>query len=226
MSAQAKRAEKASAYINGLYCITAEPLSNGRDNIQVVRDMLAGGAQVIQYREKDMPMLKQYEQCQVLRKMTQEAGALFVIDDHVHLALAVGADCIHIGQTDLPIEAVRRLVGEQMLIGLSTHNIDQARGAVARGADYIGVGPIFETHTKADVTAPVGYAYLDQVVKEIPLPFVAIGGIKKHNLADVMAHGAACAALVTEIVQAPDIAGTVHDLRTIFSDSQKPEETK
>lgn len=217
MSEKARRAEKAAAYINGLYCITAEPFSNGRDNLEVVREMLAGGAKVVQYREKDMPMQKQFAQCQVLREMTREADALFVIDDHVDLALAVNADCIHIGQTDLPIEAVRKLVGETMLIGLSTHSIEQAQDAVARGADYIGVGPIFETHTKADVSAPVGYAYLDAVVREISLPFVAIGGIKKHNLSDVLSHGAACAALVTEIVEAPDICGMVGDLCTIFS---------
>lgn len=217
MSKKAMRAKKAGAYINGLYCITAEPFSKGRDNLDVVREMLAGGAKVVQYREKDMPMQKQFAQCQVLREMTREADALFVIDDHVDLALAVNADCIHIGQTDLPIEAVRKLVGETMLIGLSTHSIEQARDAVARGADYIGVGPIFETHTKADVSAPVGYAYLDAVVREISLPFVAIGGIKKHNLSDVLSHGAACAALVTEIVEAPDICGMVDDLCTIFS---------
>lgn len=218
MSGKIMRAEKAAAYISGLYCITAEPFSKGRNNLDVVREMLAGGAKVVQYREKNMPMQKQYAQCQILREMTRQAGALFVIDDHVDLAIAVKADCIHIGQTDLPIEAVRKLVGETMLIGLSTHSIEQARDAVARGADYIGVGPIFETHTKADVSAPVGYAYLDAVVREISLPFVAIGGIKKHNLSDVLSHGAACAALVTEIVEAPDIRGMVGDLCTIFSD--------
>lgn len=223
MSAKTERAEKTATFIHGLYCITAEPFSKGRNNIDVVRDMLAGGAKVVQYREKDMPMQRQYAQCQTLRNMTREAGALFVIDDHVDLAMAVGADCIHIGQTDLPIEAVRALVGEDMLIGLSTHNIGQARDAVARGADYIGVGPIFETHTKADVSAPVGFSYLDEVVREISLPFVAIGGIKKHNLSTVLSHGATCAALVTEIVQTSDIAGVVKDLRSIFSDSEKPE---
>lgn len=217
MSAQAKRAEKVAAYLNGLYCITAEPLSCGRKNLDVVRAMLAGGAKVVQYREKDMPMQRQYEQCLKLREMTREANALLIVNDHVHLAMAVGADGVHIGQTDLPIEAVRALVGAEMLIGLSTHDIGQARDAVARGADYIGVGPIFETHTKSDVVAPVGFAYLDAVVREIRLPFVAIGGIKQHNLPDVLTHGAACAALVTEIVQAPDISGMVKELRQIFS---------
>lgn len=217
MSAKTNRAEKAAAYINGLYCITAEPLSNGRDNLDVVCAMLAGGAKVVQYREKDMPMLRQYEQCVKLREMTREAGALLFIDDHVHLAMAVKADGVHIGQTDLPIQAVRKLVGDDMLIGLSTHDIGQARDAVTRGADYIGVGPIFETHTKSDVVAPVGFAYLDAVVREIRLPFVAIGGIKRHSLPDVLAHGAACAALVTEIVQAPDITEMVTELRHIFS---------
>lgn len=217
MNAETKRTEKTAAFLKGLYCITAERFSKGRDNLSVVRDMLAGGAKVIQYREKDMPMQKQYAQCLRLREMTREAGALLIIDDHADLAMAVEADGIHVGQTDLPIEAVRALVGKDMIIGLSTHDIGQAKDAAARGADYIGVGPIFETHTKADVSAPVGFAYLDDVAAGIRLPFVAIGGIKRHNLPEVLAHGASCAALVTEIVEAPDITGMVADLRHTFS---------
>lgn len=215
MSAET-RAARARAAIAGLYCITGEPLSRGRDSVQVVREMLAGGAHVIQYREKDMPMKKQYEQCLAIRALTRAAGALLVVDDHVHLAMAVGADGVHVGQDDLPPEAVRGLVGEEMLIGLSTHSQAQARDALARGVDYIGVGPIFETHTKADVVAPVGLSYLDFAVRNMPLPFVAIGGIKTHRLPALLTRGARCAALVSEIVSADDIAGKVRALRQIF----------
>ena len=193
------RAEKAAA-LRGLYGITAERLSNGRDNLDVVRDMLDAGVKILQYREKDMPMLRQYQQCVELRRMTAEAGALLIIDDYVDLALAVGADGVHIGQDDLPIEQVRKIAGEDMLIGLSTHSPEQARDAVARGADYIGVGPLFETRTKDNVCAPVGLSYLDYVVENIRLPFVAIGGIKEHNLGTVLEHGASCVAIVTGIV--------------------------
>ena len=189
----------------GLYGLTAEKFSLGRSNADVVAAMLDAGVRIIQYREKTKKMGLKYEECLRLRAMTREAGAAFIVNDDIDLALLVGADGVHVGQEDLPVAAVRTLVGEKMAIGLSTHSPQQARAAVAHGADYIGVGPIFATQTKDDVCAPVGLEYLDFVVREIDLPFVAIGGIKEHNLAEVAAHGARCLALVTEITQTQDI---------------------
>ena len=214
------RAAKAAA-IKGLYCITAEEYSRGRDNLTVVREMLQAGAKIVQYREKDLQMLRQYRQCVEIRKMTAEAGALFIVDDHVDLALAVKADGVHIGQTDLPIEKARELVGDDMLVGLSTHSPAQARDAALRGADYIGVGPLFETHTKKDVCAPVGLEYLDYVVEHIKLPFVALGGVKLANIDSVLAHGAASVALVTEIVGADDIGWMVMEVISRFAAARK-----
>ena len=129
------------------------------------------------------------------------------------IALLCEADGVHVGQDDLPVPEVRRLVGPDMIIGLSTHSPEQARAAEAAGADYIGVGPIYPTQTKKDVCAPVTLDYLDWVVANSPLPFVAIGGIKRHNIADVVAHGARCCALVSELVGAPDIAARVAEVR-------------
>lgn len=189
----------------GLYGLTAEKFSLGRSNADVVAAMLDAGVRIIQYREKTKKMGLKYEECLRLRDMTREAGAAFIVNDDIDLALLVGADGVHVGQEDLPVAAVRTLVGEKMAVGLSTHSPQQARAAVSHGADYIGVGPIFATQTKDDVCAPVGLEYLDFVVREIDLPFVAIGGIKEHNLAEVAAHGARCLALVTEITQAQDI---------------------
>lgn len=199
-----------------LYGMTAEDLSFSRDNISDVRDMLAAGIKIIQYREKEKTGKEMYAQCVKLREMTADAGALFVIDDFTDLALAVEADGVHIGQDDLPIEAVREIAGDRLFIGLSTHSPEQARDAVKKGADYIGVGPIFETHTKKNVCAPVGLSYLDYVVQNISLPFVAIGGIKEHNLSEVYAHGAKCACLVTGIVGSEDIKSTVDRLRALY----------
>jgi thiamine-phosphate pyrophosphorylase len=125
------------------------------------------------------------------------------------LALLVGADGVHVGQDDLPVEAVRRLAGPDMIIGLSTHSPEQAQAALKMEVDYIGVGPIFLTNTKKDVCAPVGLEYLEYVVQNIPLPFVAIGGIKEHNILEVRKRGAACICLVTEIVGAIDIKAKV-----------------
>ena len=199
-----------------LYGMTAEDLSFSHDNISDVRDMLDAGIKIIQYREKEKTGREMYAQCLKLREMTRAAGALFIIDDFADLALAVEADGVHIGQDDLPIEAVRRVAGDKLFIGLSTHSPSQAQDAIKRGADYIGVGPIFETHTKKNVCAPVGLTYLDYAAAHVDIPFVAIGGIKEHNLSEVYAHGAKCACLVTGIVGSKDIKTSVKKLLSLY----------
>jgi len=196
-----------------IYCLTAEKFSRGRSNIEVVRTMLASGIRLVQYREKDKKMGAKYEECLEIRRMTREAGAAFIVNDDIDLAVLVGADGVHVGQEDLPLEAVRRLVGGDMAIGLSTHSPREALDAVRRGADYIGVGPIFRTFTKEDVCDPVGFDYLEYVAREVDIPFVAIGGIKRHNVAEVVRRGARCVAVVTEIVEADDIGEAIIGLR-------------
>jgi len=199
-----------------LYCITAEPYSCGRSTLVVVNNMIEAGARIIQYREKDKSGREKYADCLAIRQMTRDRGVTFIVNDDVDLALAVVADGVHIGQNDMPIEAVRALAGHAMIIGLSTHCPEQARDAVLRGADYIGVGPLFATATKKDAGAPVGLDYLDYVVRNIPVPHVAIGGIKRHNLDEVVRHGARCVALVTEIVGAPDVGVRVQEIRAFL----------
>lgn len=161
-------------------------------------------------------MLEKYRQCIKLREMTAERGATLIVNDHIDLAISVEADGVHVGQDDLPLPAVRRLVGEGMLIGLSTHSPQQAQKAVLDGADYIGVGPLFQTFTKKDVCQPVGLEYLEYAVQNIHIPMVAIGGIKLHNLAQVKAKGAKCISLVTEIVGAENIEERVNAIRNIL----------
>ncbi len=204
-----------------IYGITAEEYSRGRSNIEVVSQMIDAGIKVIQYREKDKSMRQKYEECLKIRDMTREVGVTFIVNDHPDLALLVGADGVHLGQDDLPPERVRELVGDGMIIGLSTHSPAQAEAAVKSGVDYIGVGPIFATKTKKDVCEPVGLEYLDYVVQNIKLPFVAIGGIKEHNIAEVSRRGARCIALVTEIVGAEDIGAKVRSLRKVLSRKER-----
>lgn len=198
----------------GLYCITAEEHSQGRTNTDVAAQMLDAGVRILQYREKDKPGLDRFNECVILREMTKRHQALFIVNDDAALALAVEADGVHIGQDDMPIEAVRRICGKDMLIGLSTHSPQQADDAVSRGADYIGVGPIYRTFTKKNVCDPVGLEYLDYAVKNVTIPFVAIGGIKEHNIDEVIAHGAKTVCLVTEITGAEDIGGTIGRIHT------------
>lgn len=201
---------------SGIYALTSEPHSLGRSNIEITKELLNSGVKILQYREKNKKVKQMYEECLVLRKITREAGALFIINDHLEVAVAVDADGVHVGQEDLPVNWVRKIVGPSQIIGVSTHSPEQAHKAVTDGADYIGVGPIYGTQTKTDVCAPVGLEYLRYVAQNIDLPFVAIGGIKEHNLAEVLHNGAQTVALVTEIVGSPDIRGTIDNLNKII----------
>ena len=200
-----------------IYGITAGEYSLGRSNIEVIRLMVAVGIRVIQYREKEKLLREKYNECLQIRDITREAGVTFIVNDHIDLALLVGADGVHLGQDDLPPEKVRHLLGDEMIIGMSTHSPAQARAAVGSGVDYIGVGPIFATKTKQDVCAPVGLDYLEYAVNNVNIPFVTIGGIKEHNINEVSRRGARCIALVTEIVGAVDIAAKVRALRAVIN---------
>jgi thiamine-phosphate pyrophosphorylase len=205
----------------GLYGITAEKFSGGRTNIEVVKQMIEGGIKIIQYREKRPA--KSYatilEECRQIRALTRVAGVSFIVNDYVDVAILVDADGVHVGQDDLPVSEVKKLLGREKVVGLSTHSPEQAENAVREGADYIGVGPIFATRTKDDVCDPVGFEYLDWVVKNISLPFVAIGGIKLNNIDQIMQRGATRVCLVTEIVGATDIAAKIRELNTMLCKS-------
>ncbi|KJS14566.1 MAG: thiamine-phosphate pyrophosphorylase [Peptococcaceae bacterium BRH_c4b] len=199
-----------------LYGITSEEHSMGRRNVEVVSLMIEAGIKVVQYREKYKNMAEKYSECIELREITRQAGVAFIVNDYVDLAIMVDADGVHVGQDDLPVNRIRELVGQHMIIGLSTHSPEQARAATEMGVDYIGVGPVFATATKKDVCSPVGLGYLDYVVKNINIPFVAIGGIKEHNIDQVTGRGAHCVAMVTEIVGAEDIPAKVNRIRSIL----------
>ena len=197
-----------------LYGLTDEPHAMGRSNVETVALLIAAGVKVIQYREKDRTLREQYEECRQIRTLTRQDGVTFIVNDHVDLAMAVHADGVHVGQDDLPTAAIRQLVGGEMIIGLSTHSPQQATAADQSGVvDYIGVGPLFSTQTKRNVCAPVGLEYLDYVGGNIELPFVAIGGIKSNNVAEVRRHGARLIAVVTGIVGETDIPAAVARLR-------------
>lgn len=204
-----------------IYGITADEYSLGRGNAETVKLMIGAGIKVIQYREKDKTARMMYEECLAIRELTHSSGVTFIVNDHVDLAIAAGADGVHIGQDDLPPEKVRRMVGDEMIIGLSTHSPAQAQAAmeIAGIIDYIGVGPIFATMTKKDVCEPVGLEYLDYVVNNVSLPFVAIGGIKEHNIGLVRAAGARIISLVTEIVAAPNVTAKVRAIRAALAGS-------
>ncbi|WP_196593888.1 thiamine phosphate synthase [Pectinatus sottacetonis] len=213
------RAGMDSFFNTGIYGITAENISNARDNIEVVRDMLDGGIKFIQYREKEKDALSRYEECLILRDMIKQSGGTFIIDDFIDLAMAVDADGVHIGQTDLPPHIVRKILGNEKIIGLSTHSPEQLDRAneLKKYIDYVGIGPIHATATKKNAQ-PVGLKYLDYAVKNAQLPFVAIGGINENNIDEIVQSGAKTIAVVSDIVSAADITAKVETLRDkVFS---------
>lgn len=185
----------------------------------VAEEILQAGVKTLQYREKNKKQKQMYEECLVLRELTRNYGALFIVNDSIEIAIAVGADGVHIGQDDLPIQVVRDLVGPSMIIGVSTHSPEQAQAAISGGADYIGVGPLYATRTKTDVCDPVGIDYLRYIIANTKIPFVAIGGIKEHNLPEVVRAGAKTIALVTEIVGSPDIGKKIKELHKVIAEN-------
>lgn len=191
-----------------LYVITGEQFHPGRSMLEVMEEAIIGGADIIQLRDKSSYKRVVLEKAQALREMTRRYGVTFIVNDHIDVALAVDADGIHLGQDDLPIAEARKIVGPDKWIGISTHAIEEAREAEREGADYIGVGPVFETKSKVDVVAPVSTGYVRQVAAEIGIPFVAIGGIKLHNIDLVLEAGATRICAISEIVGSDDVRGT------------------
>lgn len=212
-----KKSEKMKLFENyNIYCITAEKFSRGRSNIEVVKEMLEAGIKVIQYREKYKTMKEKYNECREIRKLTQQYGALLIVNDHVDLCMMVEADGVHLGQDDWPVKEARRILQDDYIIGVTTHFSHQIQKAYEDGADYVGVGPIFQTYTKDNPMPPVGIELIKWATENSKVPFVAIGGIKEHNIKEVLDAGAKCIAMVTEIVRADDIKEKIVSLNAKF----------
>lgn len=189
-----------------LYAITGEQFHPGRSMLEVMEEAIKGGVDIIQLRDKSGDKAVITEKAKALRELTRKYGVTFIINDYIDIAMEVDADGIHLGQGDVPLLEARKMVGDK-IIGISTHAIAEAILAEQQGADYIGVGPIYPTATKVDVVDPVTIAYVREVVKAISIPFVAIGGIKLHNVDDVIQAGATRICAVSEIVGSEDVKG-------------------
>ncbi|MBK1987543.1 thiamine phosphate synthase [Sphaerospermopsis aphanizomenoides BCCUSP55] len=180
-----------------LYLVT----SPVEDLFATVEAALKGGLTLVQYREKTADDLIRLERAKQLCQLCHDYGALFIINDRVDLALAVNADGVHLGQQDIPIAVARQLLGSQRIIGRSTTNPQEMQGAITEGADYIGVGPVYETPTKAGKAA-AGLEYVSYAVKNCPIPWFAIGGIDASNINDVIDAGGQRVAVVRSLMQA------------------------
>ena len=190
--------------MRGYYFITDSGLSLS-GNISDVRSAVAAGVRVVQYRNKSNITREMYEEALSLKRIC-EGKANFIINDRLDVALAVGADGVHIGLEDMPYGEARRLLGPDKIIGVTVHDLEESLEAEAMGADYIGLSPIFATGTKGDAGAPCGTGLIAEVKKRCRVPLVAIGGIDLSNVDEVIAAGADMVCAISAVVTKPDVA--------------------
>jgi thiamine-phosphate pyrophosphorylase len=195
--------------LSGLYVILDPSVSPARHLVEVMRTAAEAGALLFQYRNKTASMKDAYMEALVLRNAAAKAGVLFIVNDRCDLAMAVDADGVHLGQQDLPLNLARKVMGPKKLIGISTHNADQVREATAGNPDYLGFGPIFTPGSKQDHAPVVGLEGLRTIRSLTALPVFAIGGIHVDQVEEIMRAGADGVAVISAILQAPDVGHTV-----------------
>jgi thiamine-phosphate pyrophosphorylase len=195
-----------------LYLISDRHLTAGRSLPAVMEAALCGGVRAIQVREKDLAPRELYPLARKLRQLTWQHGARLLINDRIDIAMAVQADGVHLTTTSLPVAVARQVLGAEALIGVSTHNLVEAQAAADGGADFLVFGPVFFTPSKAPYGEPVGLAALRAVRSAVKTPILAIGGIKKDNVEQVLATGADGIAVISAIIAADDPAAATRDL--------------
>lgn len=208
-----------------VYVITDENLSHGRSHVAIAHAALAGGAAVIQLRDKTALSRKFYETALAIRHLTRAAGAIFIVNDRLDIALAVDADGLHVGQKDLPAPIARRFLGPQKILGVSAETLTEALQAEKDGANYLGVGPVFEARsTKPDASEPLGLELISIIRQHTPLPIIAIGGINSQNVAATIRAGADGVAVISAIVAAEDISLATRALKDLIFTSKEQSE--
>lgn len=195
-----------------LYLVTDRPLSLGRDIEWIVSEAVRGGATMVQLREKEIDTREFIELALRIKPILQKAGVPLIINDRVDVALAVDADGVHIGQSDMPYEMARRLLGPDKIIGLSAENMEQVLKANALDIDYLAISPVYSTATKTDTAPPFGLDGLREAVRLSKHPTVAIGGMNQKTVAGVFATGVDGIAVVSAICSAPDPAASSREL--------------
>jgi thiamine-phosphate pyrophosphorylase len=186
-----------------LYAITDRQWSNCTHE-EIVRMLLDGGASLIQLRDKEASGREMLDQAIACLKLTREAGATLIINDRVDVALTAGADGVHLGQDDLSVDEAREILGEDKIIGVSTHSIDQFRAALETSANYIALGPVFPTLTKENSAPVVGLELVREARKLTDRPLVAIGGINLGRAPEVIEAGADCVAVISALYPLPE----------------------
>lgn len=203
-----------------LYAIV-DPLDTGRDPIVLAQAMLAGGARLLQLRCKEATSRELLAIATRIAPVARRLHCIFLVNDRPDVACAAEADGVHLGQEDLPITAARRILGPDRIVGISTHDVEEARAAAASGADYVGVGPIYATASKAGARAPRGVELVRAVRATAPCPIVAIGGITPATAPAVLAAGADAVAMIGALVRAENPAAAVREALAAVVDAER-----
>lgn len=198
-----------------LYLCTDRSIMSDASIEECVEKSLKGGVSVVQIREKDCPGKEFLQIAKSVKEITKRYNVPLIINDRVDVAIAVGADGVHVGQDDLPCAIVRSMVGEDMIIGVSASSLTEALKAQQDGADYIGVGAMFATDTKTDAKV-VTMEELDRIRREVSIPIVVIGGINKTTLPDFIGKGIDGIAVVSAIVSQNDVESAARELKSMF----------
>jgi thiamine-phosphate pyrophosphorylase len=199
----------------GLYAILDRQIS-GLDHVTAAARVLAGGARVIQLRDKQATFEELVDAGRQVLALTRRAGALLIINDNPYLAVEIDADGVHVGQEDIPADIAREIVGPDRIVGLSTHNRKQARAAESLPVDYIGIGPIFRTRTKKSDNPVMSTEFVRWVAKSIRLPHVAIGGITLDRIPEIRQAGGTRAAVISDIMGSGDITARTRQFVEAF----------
>jgi thiamine-phosphate pyrophosphorylase len=188
-----------------IYPVSCEPLANGRSDIEWLEGVLAGGAKIVQLRDKFSDDRTFYQKALVFREKTNNAGALFIVNNRVDIAMLAHADGVHLGNNDLPVEKVREF-GSDLIIGVSCNEKEQVSTVKERGGSYYNIGPIYTTKTKKNLTPFLGSDVIESFSSLCDLPFTVMGGVKRDHIQDLVAKGVRRIAVVTALTQAKDIA--------------------
>ena len=212
------RKQRAERFRNtGLYLVIGHEFTNGRSVLDVLAAAAEGGVRTVQLREKNLSGRELTLLAEKFRRKCDELGVLMLMNDHVDIALAVGADGVHLGQDDMPLEAARRIAPE-LILGRSTHSVEQALEAQAQGADYVNLGPVFPTRTKNTPVQPLGLEIIRNAAPKLSIPFSVMGGVKEHNIPQLYDAGARIFAMVTELTQADDVAAKARAMRALWEE--------
>jgi len=199
-----------------LCVITDRSLSNGRTESEVAELAYSGGADIVQLRMKGSDGKEMLEQARRIKAVSDRYAKFFIVNDRVDIALLSDADGVHLGQSDIPVEDARALLGDDKIIGVTVHNAAEAADAESEGADYVSVGTIFRTNTKPDAQQGLGLDAVFLVKRAVGIPVMAIGGINRGNIQHVIGAGADGVAVVSAVVSQKDIPAAVHELRDMI----------